>query len=107
MATALSNTSESLSARERSNRGWAMKNRLAVIVGIFTLALFALGTASGQESDQENAPNAEPSSGVARISLIHGDVSTQRGDSGDWTAAALNQPVMTSDKVSTSVRSRA
>ena len=39
--------------------------------------------------------------GVARISLIHGDVSTQRGDSGDWSAATLNQPVMTGDKVST------
>src|SRR5579864_3746469 len=25
--------------------------------------------------------------GVARISMIHGDVSTQRGDSGDWSAA--------------------
>ena len=39
--------------------------------------------------------------GVARVSLIHGDVSTQRGDSGDWSAATLNQPVMTGDKVST------
>src|SRR5215467_8853268 len=39
--------------------------------------------------------------GVARISLIHGDVSTQRGDSGDWSAAALNQPLMTGDKIST------
>jgi hypothetical protein len=39
--------------------------------------------------------------GVARISLIRGDVSTQRGDSGDWSAAALNQPLMSGDKVST------
>ena len=39
--------------------------------------------------------------GVARISLIHGDVSTQRGDSGDWSAATLNQPVMGGDKIST------
>ncbi len=38
---------------------------------------------------------------------MHGDVSTQRGDSGDWTAAALNQPVVSSDKVSTGVNSRA
>src|SRR6516225_497716 len=35
--------------------------------------------------------------GAARISLTHGDVSTQRGDSGDWSAAALNQPLMTGD----------
>lgn len=40
--------------------------------------------------------------GVARVSMIHGDVSTQRGDSGDWSAATLNQPVMGGDKVSTS-----
>lgn len=45
---------------------------------------------------------ARTDQGVARISLIHGDVSTQRGDSGDWSAATLNQPVMTGDKVSTS-----
>jgi len=44
---------------------------------------------------------AQTDQGVARISLIHGDVSTQRGDSGDWSAATLNQPVMTGDKVST------
>ena len=44
---------------------------------------------------------AQTDQGVARVSLIHGDVSTQRGDSGDWSAATLNQPVMTGDKVST------
>ncbi len=44
---------------------------------------------------------AKTDQGVARVSLIHGDVSTQRGDSGDWSAAVLNQPVMTGDKVST------
>ena len=40
---------------------------------------------------------AQTDQGVARISLIHGDVSTQRGDSGDWSAATLNQPAMTGD----------
>lgn len=45
--------------------------------------------------------------GVARVSLVHGDVSTQRGDSGDWSAAALNQPVMGGDKISTGDDSRA
>ncbi len=45
--------------------------------------------------------------GVARVSLIHGEVSTQRGDSGDWSAATLNQPVMGGDKVSTGNDSRA
>src|SRR4051812_11027570 len=45
--------------------------------------------------------------GVARVSLIHGDVSTQRGDSGDWSAATLNQPIMTGDKISTADSARA
>ncbi len=44
---------------------------------------------------------AKTDQGVGRISLIHGDVSTQRGDSGDWSAAVLNQPVMGGDKIST------
>ena len=49
---------------------------------------------------------ARSDQGVARVSLIHGDVSTQRGDSGDWSAAALNQPVMGGDKVSTGDEAR-
>src|SRR5579864_2578159 len=50
---------------------------------------------------------AKTDQGVARVSLIHGDVSTQRGDSGDWSAAVLNQPLMTGDKVSTGEGARA
>jgi hypothetical protein len=45
--------------------------------------------------------------GVARISLIQGDVSTQRGDTGDWAAAALNQPLVPGDRISTGDNSRA
>jgi hypothetical protein len=59
---------------------------------------------------QPGGPSGEgPAStdqGVARISLLHNDVSTQRGDSGDWSAATLNQPVMTGDKVSTGDNAR-
>ena len=44
--------------------------------------------------------------GVARVSLIHGDVSTRRGDSGEWSAAQLNAPLMTGDSVSTGDKSR-
>ncbi len=43
---------------------------------------------------------------MARISLIHGDVSTQRGDSKDWSAAALNAPVVAGDRVSTGDKAR-
>ncbi|HUC29735.1 MAG TPA: DUF6600 domain-containing protein [Candidatus Acidoferrum sp.] len=45
--------------------------------------------------------------GVARLSMMHGDVSTQRGDSGDWSAATLNQPLMGGDKISTGDNARA
>ena len=101
------------------------------LAGVFSISALAQTTEEGPApSDQPSAPmeigqmgqdqagpQAQPTEaqpggpsgeapaktdqGVARVSLIHGDVSTQRGDSGDWSAAVLNQPVMTGDKVST------
>jgi len=47
------------------------------------------------------------SPGVARISLIEGEVSSQRGDTGDWSAAALNQPLVGGDRISTGDGSKA
>ena len=44
--------------------------------------------------------------GAARISFIRGDVSTQRGDTGEWVAATLNTPVVAGDHVSTGRNSR-
>src|ERR1700720_94838 len=46
-------------------------------------------------------------SGAARISLIQGDVSVQRGATGDWSAAALNQPLVGGDRISTGDGSQA
>jgi hypothetical protein len=109
-----------------------MKSRLvgsfAVLVlalaGVFTVNALAQTTQEGPgPSDQPNAPMetgqaqsdssvpsgeapAQTDQGVARISMIHGDVSTQRGDSGDWSAAALNAPVVSGDKVSTADNAR-
>lgn len=76
-----------------------MKNRFALIVGVTILGACVMAGAQAPAQ-------VEPTSGVARISLIHGDVSTQRGDSGDWATAALNQPMVSSDKISTGVSSR-
>ncbi|MFB3778102.1 MAG: DUF6600 domain-containing protein [Bryobacteraceae bacterium] len=45
--------------------------------------------------------------GVARISLMNGDVSVRRGDSGDWVAAALNAPLVVEDSLLTGSGSRA
>ena len=49
----------------------------------------------------------EPGRAVARISLINGDVSVRRGDSGDVVAAGLNAPLMADDRLLTSTTARA
>ena len=74
-----------------------MKNKLLVGFSILVLAVFGAVRASAQ---------VDTSDGVGRVSLINGEVSTQRGDSGDWAAAALNQPVVSGDRVSTGGASR-
>jgi hypothetical protein len=48
-----------------------------------------------------------PGRAVARISLMNGDVSVRRGDSGDVVAAALNAPVVVEDQLLTGAESRA
>ncbi len=58
-----------------------------------------LDTNAGQNEDQNRA--------VARISVINGDVSVRRGDSGEIVAAALNAPVLVQDAVMTNQGSRA
>ncbi len=49
----------------------------------------------------------DPNRGVARISLIFGDVAVKRGDSGETIAAAVNTPLVASDGVTTGADSRA
>jgi hypothetical protein len=68
-------------------RFWA---GLAVVVMVVAGAAWA----------QQPAP-VDIGPGVARVSLISGEASTQRGDSGDWVAATLNTPVVAGDHVST------
>jgi FecR protein len=65
------------------------------------------GPGYGNNSGNRNNNGTSESNGVGRVSLIHGDVSTQRGDSGDWSAAQLNAPLMTGDKISTGDKARA
>ncbi len=54
----------------------------------------------------QNPQNQQQGPGMARISMVRGDVSTQRGDSGDWSAATLNTPMAPGDKVSTGDKGR-
>lgn len=62
------------------------------------------------QSPQDAAPMQDPGTperGVARISIVNGEVSVRRGDSGDWVAAVVNAPLMVEDRVSTGAKSRA
>lgn len=61
--------------------------------------------AQQQQQQQQQDVAAQP--GVARVSSIRGDVSTQRGDNGEWVAATQNMPIAVGDRVSTGDRSRA
>jgi hypothetical protein len=45
--------------------------------------------------------------GMARLSYLNGDVSSQRGDNGDWVAATVNTPIAVNDRVSTGNNARA
>ena len=78
-----------------------MKRRyyIAVLVMLSLLSLAIVGVRAAQAAE-------EPTPGVGRVSLIHGDVSTMRGDSGDWVAASVNAPVVRGDTVSTADRSQ-
>ena len=60
----------------------------------------------GQSGDQQSADQG-PAPGVARLSVIQGNVSTQRGDNGEWVAATVNTPVAVGDRVSTGPDGRA
>jgi len=56
---------------------------------------------------QTREGNGQPQNSVARVSLIHGNVSMQRGDSSDWSAATINTPLVQGDQIATAERSRA
>jgi hypothetical protein len=59
----------------------------------------------GQQGGPQQAPEGD--AGAARISFIHGDVSTQHDGSSDWAAATINTPVVNGDHISTGQNARA
>ncbi|HKT10462.1 MAG TPA: DUF6600 domain-containing protein [Terriglobia bacterium] len=77
----------------------AMKFKLIAGMIMATLALAGLPLL-GQGG-------TETSTGVARVSLIRGDVSMQRGDSGEWVAVTVNTPLVPGDTIATGAGSRA
>ena len=78
----------------------SVSSRLLAFAGGAALAALLVIPARAQDPDDLKR-------GVARVSLINGDVSVRRGDSGDWVAAALNAPLMSEDRVVTGPNSRA
>ncbi|MDQ2945819.1 MAG: FecR domain-containing protein, partial [Acidobacteriota bacterium] len=86
-----------------------MKRVLSVFAIILTFSALGLVAQDPQlENDSQGpSPENDPSRGVARISLLNGEVSVRRGDSGDVVAAALNAPLVSQDRVLTSSSSRA
>jgi FecR protein len=80
-----------------------MKTRLLSALGglalLMLLVCAALGTARAQDAD--------PPGRVARLSDVEGSVSLQPADVPDWTAATLNRPLTTGDKLWSDQNSRA
>ena len=72
------------------------------LMALLTGALMAQGDGQPQLVD-----DGSPGRGVARISLINGDVSLRRGDAGEVVAAAMNSPMMVGDAILTGQQSRA
>ncbi|MGB7591380.1 MAG: DUF6600 domain-containing protein [Terriglobia bacterium] len=95
--------------------------RLWYVIALSMLCLVAARIAVAQEQapppgvatqEQEPPPGAAaqeqgPPPGAARISMINGEVSSMRGDSGEWVAAVVNAPVVGGDTVATAARARA
>ncbi|WP_321474843.1 DUF6600 domain-containing protein [uncultured Paludibaculum sp.] len=77
---------------------------LALIIPGMLLSGTALAQQEGQPDDETSDG---PGRGVARVSLLNGDVSVRRGDSGDWVAAAINAPLLAEDRVMTGPGARA
>jgi Family of unknown function (DUF6600)/FecR protein len=87
-----------MSVKKSMVKGKSFRKALTA-AAVLALGLFGLSPAQAQAQVQ-------PGPGVARVSLIHGDVSMQRGDTGDWSAAAINTPLVTGDSVATGDASR-
>lgn len=79
-----------------------------LVLGSFAfLPVIPLAAQAAPDAALEEDDNERPTRGVARVSLINGEVNVKRGDSGDWTAAAINAPLVLQDSLFTGPASRA
>ncbi len=74
--------------------------RFLTLTGVALMTAGAFVPAHAQEQDDLQRA-------VARISLMNGEVSVRRGDSGDWVAGVINAPLLADDRISTGPNSRA
>jgi len=74
-------------------------------IAMIAVMLFIVGAISvwAQSQDDGDAPDH----GVARISLVNGEVSVAHGDSGDMVAASPNAPMVAGDRILTGDNARA
>jgi hypothetical protein len=89
-------------------------SRMLAAIAVLIFGALAVATSQAQGPQGPGLPQGpqgppaqgQPDPGVARVSFIRGDVSMQRGDSGDTSAAILNTPLVAGDRVSTGDGSR-
>ncbi len=79
--------------------------RFLIAIGLAVTVMMA-ASAWAQYRDEDSRSGGGQPVDVARVSMIHGDVSMQRGDSGDWSAATLNTPLVRGDQLATGEKSR-
>src|SRR5438270_6439414 len=87
-----------------------MKLGRVLTAWMFAVAMLVTGAWA---QDYGQGPSGEATSAsegtqpdVARISLIHGDVSMQRSDTGDWAVTSINAPLVRGEQVATGEKSR-
>jgi FecR protein len=89
-----------------------MKTGKLLAVLLFAVTMLTAGVSGQDYGPGPSGPNGEsarsdgPQPDVARVSLIHGDVSMQRGDTGDWEVTSINAPLVRGDQVATGETSR-
>src|SRR5689334_11037344 len=107
---------ETLKQEVRKDQGVAYPKGAFMKTGkLLTAVLFAVTMlmSGAWAQDYDNGPSGEaaprsdgPAPDVARISLIHGDVSMARGDTGEWSSTTVNAPLVRGDQVATGEGSR-
>src|SRR5574337_858512 len=75
--------------------------RIKLMAGIIVTALALAGFPLFGQGQTET------STGVARVSLVKGDVSMERGDSNEWVAVTVNTPLVPGDTIATGSGSHA